>query len=70
MYDDIVIGSGLTALGTVLGLPAARRVLVIAGPQDGQLSHYQAGRPAPSSYLGFGGLGRYWHGVIPTGLTP
>lgn len=24
----------------------------------------------PSAYLGFGGLGRYWHGVIPTGLHP
>lgn len=68
-YDDIVIGSGLAALGVVLGLPADRRVLVLGGPLRGQLSHYDAGR-APTAYLGFGGLGRYWHGVIPTGLNP
>lgn len=69
-YDDIVIGSGLTALGTVLGFPAARRILVLGGPADGRLSYYGGDRGVPNAYLGFGGLGRYWHGVIPTGLRP
>ena len=69
-YDDIVIGSGLTALGAVTGLPLQRRILLIAGPEAGQLSHYDAGCGVPNAYLGFGGLGRYWHGVIPTGLNP
>jgi len=69
IYDDIVIGSGLTALATVIGLPPERRVLVVGGPVDGELRHYDDGRGVPSAYLGFGGLGRYWHGVIPTGLN-
>jgi aspartate oxidase len=29
VFDEIVVGSGLSALGAVLGLPANRRVLVI-----------------------------------------
>jgi hypothetical protein len=68
-YDDIVIGSGLTALATVLGLPSKRRVLVIGGPEPGHSEHYDASRTVPCAYLGFGGLGNFWHGVIPTGVN-
>lgn len=67
-YDDIVIGSGLAALGTVLGLPVSRRILVIGGPRAGSTYHYGHGRVVPCAHLGYGGLGNYWHGVIPTGL--
>ena len=69
-YDDIIIGSGLSALGVALGLPAERRVLVIGGPETGRISYYDGGRGVPNAYLGHGGLGRFWHGVIPTGLEP
>lgn len=65
-FQDIVIGSGLSALGTVLGLPADRRVLVIAGPREGQWSYYDGSRSVPCAHLSFGGLGNFWHGVIPT----
>lgn len=68
-FDDIVIGSGLAALGTVIGLQRSRRVLVLGGPRDGQFSHYDARNTVPSAYLGEGGLGNDWHGVIPTGLN-
>jgi hypothetical protein len=64
-FDDIVIGSGLSALGTVLGLPAQRRVLVLAGPPEGQFAHYDERGAVPCAYDGQGGLGGYWHGVIP-----
>lgn len=64
-YDDIVIGSGLAALGTVLGLDARRRVLVLAGAAEGVFSHYDAKGAVPCAYSGQGGLGGYWHGVIP-----
>ncbi len=67
-YDDIVIGSGLSALGAVLGLDAARRVLVLGSPAQGEYSHYSAARSVPCAYLGSGGLGNDWHGVIPLGL--
>lgn len=65
--DDIVIGSGLAALGAVIGLERSRRVLVLAGPREGRFSHYDARGTVPSSFLGEGGLGNDWHGVIPTG---
>lgn len=64
-FDDIVIGSGLTALGTVLGLPAGRRILVLAGEASGRFSHYDARGAVPCAYDGVGGLGEAWHGVIP-----
>lgn len=64
-FDDIVIGSGLAALGTVLGLAPARRVLVLGGEQVGRFSHYDARGAVPCAYSGLGGLGGYWHGVIP-----
>ena len=65
-FDEIVIGSGLTALGAVLGIPASRRILVIGGPTEGRFVYYDRTRVKPSAYLGHGGLGKYWHGVIPT----
>ncbi len=64
-FDDIVIGSGLSALGTVLGLPAGRRVLVLGGEATGQFAHYDARGAVPCAHSGLGGLGGYWHGVIP-----
>jgi hypothetical protein len=67
VYDEIVIGSGLSALGAVLGFPANRRVLVIGGPTSGQFVYYNGGRTNPCAYLGHGGLGTYWRGVISTG---
>jgi hypothetical protein len=66
-YDDIVIGSGLSALGTVIGLPAGRRVLVIAGPAVPTTQYYDSTGAVPCAHVGYGGLGNYWHGVIPTG---
>lgn len=66
-FDDIVIGSGLSALGVVLGLPRERRVLVLGGPAIGHSQHYDLGGRVPCAHLGHGGLGNYWHGVIPTG---
>lgn len=64
-FDDIVIGSGLAALGTVMGLSAQRRVLVLGGAADGVFAHYDAKGAVPCAYSGLGGLGGYWHGVIP-----
>ena len=66
-FDDIVIGSGLSALGAVLGIDARRRVLVIANPVRGEYSYYDDRCTVPSAYSGAGGLGEAWHGVIPTG---
>ncbi len=66
-FEDIVIGSGLAALGAVLGLEHSRSVLVLGGPRVGQYAHYDARATVPCSYLGLGGLGNAWHGVIPTG---
>ena len=67
-FDDVVIGSGMSALGVVLGLDAQRRVLVLGGPAQGEYSYYDSRQTVPCAYLGFGGLGNDWHGVIPTGL--
>jgi hypothetical protein len=66
-YDDIVIGSGLSALGTVIGLPPERRVLVIAGPEVARTQYYDSTGAVPCAHVGYGGLGNFWHGVIPTG---
>jgi hypothetical protein len=66
--EDIVIGSGLAALGTVLGLEHSPRVLVLGGPAQGSFSYYDARGTVPCAYSGEGGLGNDWHGVIPTGL--
>ncbi len=68
-FDDIVIGSGLAALGTVLGLLAerGRRVAVLCGPAQPSFLYYDERQTVPCAYLGEGGLGSHWHGVIPTG---
>lgn len=68
--DDIVVGSGLAALGAVMGLLEApeRRITVLCGPQDGRFAHYDARALAPCAYFGPGGLGTFWHGVIPVGI--
>lgn len=66
-YDEIVIGSGLSALGTVIGLPVKRRILLIGGPLPGHSLYYDATRTVPCAHLGAGGLGNFWHGVIPAG---
>lgn len=68
-YDEIVIGSGLSALGAVLGLNPGRRILILAGPTVGEYSHYNAHRLVPCAYQGLGGLGNDWHGVIPLSLV-
>jgi hypothetical protein len=67
-FDDIVIGSGLAALGATLGTDPKRRVLVIGNPQQGQYHYYDEKRTVPSAFTGNGGLGNDWHGVIPTTL--
>jgi hypothetical protein len=73
-FDDIVIGSGLAALGAVMGVLSsplssgrARRVGVLCGPSDNEFFYYNGSRTVPCAYLGEGGLGSHWHGVIPTG---
>ncbi len=69
-FDDIVVGSGLAALGAVKGLMSSkpgRRVGVLCGPSRNEFFYYNAGRTVPCAFLGEGGLGSHWHGVIPTG---
>jgi hypothetical protein len=68
-FDDLVIGSGLAALGAVLGLLAEgeRRVAVLCGPAENRFVYYDARQTVPCAFLGDGGLGSHWHGVIPLG---
>lgn len=70
VYDDVVVGSGLTGLATALGLPASRRVLVVAGPAIKETNYYGGTTRIPCSNLGLGGLGSFWHGVIPVLRPP
>lgn len=65
VYDDIIIGSGLTALATAYGLPEQRKVLVLSGGQTDQIGHYDQHSRVPRQNIGLGGLGNFWHGVIP-----
>jgi hypothetical protein len=67
IFDEIIVGSGLAALGVVIGLPVNRRILVIGGPIAGQFNYYDQAHTKVSAYIGHGGLGTYWHGVISTG---
>jgi hypothetical protein len=69
VYDDIIVGSGLTAVAAAAGLGTARRVLVLAGQRTGRVEYYDQTHGVPSAFLGFGGLGNYWHGVIPTAMA-
>lgn len=66
--DELIVGSGLCALAAALGLPAGRRVCVIAGEPRAGFRHYPDWPDAPVAAPAPGGLGQYWHGVIPTGL--
>lgn len=68
-FDDIVIGSGLAALGTVLGLltEPERRIAVLCGPAQTSFLYYDERQTVPCAFMGVGGLGSHWHGVIPTG---
>ncbi|QOZ78445.1 hypothetical protein XH83_25310 [Bradyrhizobium sp. CCBAU 53351] len=68
VYDDIIIGSGLAALGAAIGLAASRKVLVIGGAEKAELEFYSDQKSIPCSYTGVGGLGNFWHGVVPTGI--
>jgi hypothetical protein len=68
--DHIVIGSGACALATVLGLDPRQSTLVIGGPAKGEFSHYARNGAVPCAFLGEGGLGNHWHGVIPLRLAP
>jgi hypothetical protein len=67
-FDDIVVGSGLSALAVVLGIDQTRKVLVVANEEHGAFSYYDDKQTVPCSFSGVGGLGNAWHGVIPTGL--
>jgi hypothetical protein len=63
--DHCIIGSGLAALGAVMGLrdQGVQDLYLISDSRD-DLEHYipiQILR-----YLGLGGTSRFWHGVIPT----
>jgi hypothetical protein len=46
LFDDIVVGSGLAALGVVLGIPANRRILIIGGLTNGRFVYYNYNRTA------------------------
>lgn len=67
--EHIVIGSGLSALGAVLGLAGRGRVIVLAGDSASRMSYYDQRSTVPCAQLGVGGLGNDWHGVIPVSLS-
>ncbi|HEV7232960.1 MAG TPA: hypothetical protein VGN36_01850, partial [Sphingorhabdus sp.] len=67
VYDDIIIGSGLSAIATAYGLVSDRRkVLVLTG--SGNNMRFYPKSTVPAAHRGLGGLGQYWHGVIPLSL--
>lgn len=68
-FDDIIIGSGLTALATAMGLAKERRILVIGGPESATLEYYDSRKTTPLSYRAFGGLGKFWHGVVASSAS-
>lgn len=67
--EHIVIGSGLAALGAVLGLADRGRIIVLAGDSVSRISYYDQRSTVPCAQLGVGGLGNDWHGVIPVSLS-
>lgn len=67
VYDDLILGSGLTALSVAYGLDSGRKVCVLADSRYSELHLYDSSSNTPCANNGFGGLGSYWHGVIPTG---
>lgn len=44
--------------------------MVLGGPSSPIISYYDSGSRVPCFCLGHGGLGNYWHGVIPLSLRP
>lgn len=69
VFDDAIIGSGLSGLGVALGLAGkGRRIVCIAGDPLASLRTYPDS-PIPSAFSAPGGLGNYWHGVIPLSPT-
>ncbi|WP_224703646.1 hypothetical protein [Devosia aquimaris] len=64
-YDDIIIGSGLSGLAVAMGLDPSRRILVLTEPEPATVRYYDQQTNVPSGVRGPGGLGNFWHGVIP-----
>lgn len=64
-YDDIIIGSGLSGLAVAMGLDGKRRILVLSEPDPLTVRYYDDASNVPSGVHGLGGLGNFWHGVIP-----
>lgn len=69
VYDDLIIGSGLTSVAIAYGLGPNNRVCVLSGSSHPELQWYDQACRIPCSNTGFGGLGAFWHGVIPMGRT-
>lgn len=67
VFDHVIIGSGLTALATALGLGKAHSVCVVAGRNNAEVQYYPQSS-VPFTHEGWGGLGNFWHGVIPVGM--
>jgi hypothetical protein len=65
--DDLIIGSGLAGLGVMLGLAQSRRSVGVLVDERSVIRHYPETQ-TPAQHLGHGGLGEYWHGVIPLNL--
>jgi hypothetical protein len=65
-FDHVIIGAGLTGLAIALGLGEAKSVCVLAGPKNAAIDYYP-GTSVPFRNNGAGGLGQFWHGVIPLG---
>jgi hypothetical protein len=64
-FDEIIVGSGLTALAVALGLDKRKKVLVLTGSPSNEVVTYGHNTNTPLFFDGFGGLGNFWHGVIP-----
>lgn len=68
VFDHVVVGSGVSALGSTLGLVGNGNILVLAGPAQSRFTYYDSSRLVPCAFEGLGGLGNYWHGGIPITL--
>lgn len=68
VFDHVIVGSGISALGAVLGLVGDGNILVLAGPAQPRFTYYDSSRLVPCAFEGLGGLGNYWHGGIPITL--
>lgn len=74
IYDEIIVGSGLTSLATLLGLKEnknfnKKRILVLADQQAANIKIYNSRYNIPYINSSYGGLGNFWHGVIPLNLS-